>query len=181
MRPRRIRHLFAGEAPGPERIFWTAFWFKTHNNARYAELVPRLERLDAYFITGARARVPLGVQFRLYRNAPGALTQSLLLRQVERRYRTMFCTEFRQIAHFPGPVVVDVDDPYFEEPELSLFRRPNVAALVTMADWAAERFRSLGVTAPIHVIPQGVNPVPVGGGFLFESGRWGIAQKVLIF
>ena len=156
MRRRRLRDLF-GPPPDPERIFWSALWFREHNNARYAELLPRLERVDAYFLTCSGSRVPRGLQFRAYRGAPGDLAQRVVAGRASRLYRGMLCTEFRQIPLFRGPVVVDVDDPFFDERALSLFRRPNVVAFVTLSGWAAERFRELGVTAPIHVVPQGVD------------------------
>ena len=156
MRERRLRHL-AGSPPGPDRIFWSGLWFRTHNNGRYAELLPRLRRLDAYFIRCSEARIPRGIQYRAYRSVSGAVAQRVLFRAVGARYRSMLCTEFRQIPLFHGRIVVDVDDPFFEEPAVSLFRHPNVTALVTLADWARDRFRELGVTAPIHVVPQGVD------------------------
>ena len=156
MRERRLRNL-AGSPPSPDRIFWSGLWFRTHNNGRYAELLPRLRRLDAYFVRCAGARIPRGLQYRAYRGVVGAGAQRVLFRAAGARYRNMLCTEFRQIPLFPGRVVVDVDDPFFEEPELTLFRHPNVAALVTLAGWARDRFRELGVTAPIHVLPQGVD------------------------
>ena len=37
-------------APDPDRIFFTSLWFTGHNNPRYAELLPRLDRLDAYLL-----------------------------------------------------------------------------------------------------------------------------------
>ena len=161
---RRVRDL-RGAPPSPDRIFWSGMWFRTHNNARYAELLPRLERLDAYFVTFAGARVPRGLQYRAYRGLPGTIAQRLLLPRAARRYRRgMLCTEFRQIPLFPGPIVLDVDDPFFEEPELSLFRHPNVVAVVTLAEWARERYAELGVTVPIHVVPQGVSLSSLSAG-----------------
>ena len=147
MRERRLRHL-AGSHPGPDRISWSGLWFRTHNNGRYAELLPRLRRLDSYFGRCSGARIPRGIQYRAYRGVAGSVTQRVLFRAVGARYRNMLCTEFRQIPLFPGRVVVDVDDPFFEEPAVSLFRQPNVTALVTLADWAGERFRELGVPRP---------------------------------
>lgn len=157
MRRRRLRQLVGGGPPARERIFWSGLWFRDHNNARYAELLPRLERLDAYFLTCSASRVPRGLQFRAYRGPIGTLGQRLFLPRAARRYAGMLCTEFRQIPLFPGPIVLDVDDPYFEEPEVSLFRHRSVVALVTLAEWARERYVELGVRAPIHVIPQGVD------------------------
>jgi glycosyltransferase involved in cell wall biosynthesis len=156
VRERRLRDLLAGSPP-TDRIFWGGLWFRSHNNGRYAELLPRLERLDAYRLTCSGRRVARGLQYRAYRSPAGSAAQRVLLPRAARLYRGMLATEWRQVGAFPGPAVVDVDDPFFFEPALSAFRRPNVVALVTLADWAAERFRGLGVTAPIHVIPQGVS------------------------
>jgi glycosyltransferase involved in cell wall biosynthesis len=156
VRTGRLRDL-RGAAPPPGRVFWSGIWFRAHTNARYAELLPRLDRLDALFFTCSARRVPRGVQFRAYRGRPGVELQRAVTARAAARYRGLLCTEFRQIELFGGPVVVDVDDPYFEEPETTWFRRPNVVAFVTVAQWAADRFRELGVTAPIHVVPQGVD------------------------
>ena len=61
----------------------------------------------------------------------------------------------RQHPHFDGPIVADVDDPFFTEREVELLKSPNVAAYVVTAEHAAQRYEELGVRAPWHVIPQG--------------------------
>jgi glycosyltransferase involved in cell wall biosynthesis len=152
----RLRDL-SGPPPEPGRVLWSGLWFRTHNNARYAELLPRLERLDALFLTCSGRRVPRGIQFRAYRGPAGAALQRAVLARAAGRYRGFLCTELRQIALSTAPAVVDVDDPYFDEPSLGLLLRPNVACLVTVARWAVDEFRRLGVTAPIEVVPQGVD------------------------
>jgi glycosyltransferase involved in cell wall biosynthesis len=155
MRELRLRDALFGR-PRPDRVFYVNQWFRDHNNKRYEELLPRLERIDALLLKTAHARIPRGIQYRLWRGWTGEAGQALLLPRAAARYRGMFTTHYPQIAWFPGPVVVDVDDSHFEEDEVALFRRPNVAALVTTTPWAIERFRELGVTAPMEVVPQGV-------------------------
>jgi glycosyltransferase involved in cell wall biosynthesis len=156
MRERRLRSMLGGAPPAPDRILYANLWFREANNQRYAELLPRLDRVDAYLLRCSGRRVVRGVQYRAWRSGATTLAQRLVAARAARRYRGLFCTEFRQIAAFPGPVVVDVDEPSFGPDDLALFTRPNVAAFVTTTDWAAARFRDLGVTAPTYVVPQGV-------------------------
>ena len=155
MRELRLREALLGH-PSPGRVLYVNQWFRDHNNVRYAELLPRLERLDALLLHTARARVPRGVQYRLWRGAAGDAGQRLLLGRAASRYRALLTTHYRQIPWFPGPVLVDVDDTHFDPEEIALFRRPNLVALVTTTGWAVDRMRELGVTVPIEVVPQGV-------------------------
>jgi glycosyltransferase involved in cell wall biosynthesis len=62
-----------------------------------------------------------------------------------------------QIRHFQGPVVSDVDDPFFTEREVELLRHPNLRAYVVTAEHAGRGYEELGVRAPWVVIPQGVS------------------------
>jgi glycosyltransferase involved in cell wall biosynthesis len=151
----RLRDALAAR-PSPGRVLYVNQWFRDHNNVRYAELLPRLGRIDALLLRTARARVPRGVQYRLWRGPAGDVGQRLLLRRAASGWSGFFTTHFPQLAWFPGPTVVDVDDTHFEPSHLALFRRPNIAALVTTTGWAAERLRKLGVSAPVEVVPQGV-------------------------
>ena len=45
-----------------------SIWFKGHNNPRYAELLPRLHRLDRYLSVCSDDRLVRGVQYRAYRH-----------------------------------------------------------------------------------------------------------------
>src|SRR5262245_39234540 len=110
MRSRRLRELVRGPAPDGERIFWTSLWFTRLNNARYAERLPRLDRLDAYFQTVADARIRRGLAYRAYRGPLGDAWLRAVLHRAAARYGGVLCTELRQIDLFPGPVVVDMDD-----------------------------------------------------------------------
>ena len=65
-----------------------------------------------------------------------------------RRYSTMFTADNEQIPHFDGPVVSDVDDPFFRPREVELLQHPNLKAYVVTADRAARRFQELGVDKP---------------------------------
>ncbi|HST16941.1 MAG TPA: glycosyltransferase [Gaiellaceae bacterium] len=151
-----LRRLVTGAAPAPDRILFASIWFRHHNNPRYAELIPRLERLDRYLFELSDRRIPRGVQFRALRYGRRAW-HPLLFGAGSRRYRHLFTADNEQIPYFGGPVVSDVDDPVYTRREVELLNRPNVAAYVVTAERAARRFEELGVRTPWHVIPQGVS------------------------
>ncbi len=156
MERRRLRELIAGLPPDPERVFFTSLWFKGHNNPRYAELLPRLSRLDGYLFTTSDERIVRGLQYRAFRWSRKARNPALFA-LANRRYKTMFTADNEQLAYFAGPAVSDVDDPTFSPREVRLLQRPNLAAYVVTADRAGHRFQSLGVEHPYYVIPQGVS------------------------
>ncbi len=160
----RLRRLVTGPPPGPDRILFTSIWFRHHNNPRYAELLPRLSRLDRYLFVLSDRRIPRGLEFRALRSTRPAWHR-LVLGVASRRYHGLFTADNEQIAHFPGPIVSDVDDPFYTPREVQLLNRPNVAAYVVTAERAARRFEELGVQTPWHVIPQGVSLASVS-----ESG-----------
>ena len=155
MREVSLRQLATG-APPPDRVALLSIWFHGHNNPRYAELLPRLSRLDACFLRLPEARIPRGVGFRAF-----TATKPLLLRtalpRASGRYRNLLSLDFDQLAHWPGAAVMDADDPFFTPREVALLRRPAVRAYVVTAEHAARRYESLGVEKPWVVIPQGVN------------------------
>jgi glycosyltransferase involved in cell wall biosynthesis len=156
MERRRFRELLAGDAPGPERIFLTNLWFKGHNNPRYAELLPRLGRVDAYLTNFSDRRIPRGLQYRAFRWSRKVRNPALFA-LANRRYRTMLTLDNHQLRYFAGPAVADVDDPVYDDAHVALLSRPNLAAYVVTAERAARRYEELGVDKPWHVIPQGVS------------------------
>lgn len=170
MRRLRFRRLLAAPPPPPDRVFFTNLWFRGHNNPRYAELLPRLDRLDAYLFVLPEQRVPRGVAYRALR-ATRHVRNPLLLRAASRRYRSMFTTDNELIRHFAGPVVSDVDDPRYTPAEVALLNRPNLAAYVVTAEKAARRFEELGVRKPYHVIPQGVSLASATPELVEAAGR----------
>ena len=145
-----LRRLLTGPEPAPARIFFTSIWFKGHNNPRYAELLPRLDRLDSYLVTCSDERIVRGLQYRAYRWSRPVLNP-VVMTLAGRRYRSLFTADNEQIAAFPGSVVSDVDDPRFTEREVEQLNRTNVAAYVVTAERAARRLESLGVHKPYHV------------------------------
>jgi glycosyltransferase involved in cell wall biosynthesis len=151
-----LRRLVAGPRPSPDRIFLISLWFRGHNNPRYAELLPRLGRLDAYLLRLSDRRVPRGLEYRAFTATRRGLYAAALGRAAS-RYRSLLTLDVRQISHFRGPVVADVDDPYFTERDAGLLDRPNVRAYVVTDERAAHRYEELGVRTPWHVIPQGVS------------------------
>ena len=156
MREVRLRRLMSGPGPEPDRIALLSIWFHGHNNPRYAELLPRLGRVDAALLRLPDARIPRGVGFRLF-----AATKPLLLRgaltPAARRYTNLLTLDFEQLAHWRGRAVMDADDPFFAARELALLQRPALQAYVVTAEHAARRYEALGVEKPWVVIPQGVN------------------------
>jgi glycosyltransferase involved in cell wall biosynthesis len=151
-----LHRLLHGPLPAPDRIFFHNLWFRDHNNPRYAELLPRLARLDPYVIVLPDRRVLRGATWRaLY--STRRVRYAALFAVAARRYRAMFTTDNEQIPYFGGPIVSDVDDPTFSEREAALLNRPQVAAYVVTAESAARRFEALGVEKPWFVVPQGVS------------------------
>ena len=150
-----LRRLARG-APSPDRVALLSIWFRGHNNPRYAELLPRLRRLDACLLRLPDARIPRGVGFRAF-----TATKPLLLRaaltQASRRYENLLTLDFDQLAHWPNAAVMDADDPFFAPREVELLNRPALRAYVVTAEHAARRYEALGVHKPWVVIPQGVN------------------------
>jgi len=174
-----LRRLVTGAPPAPDRIFFNSLWYKGHNNPRYAELLPRLERLDPYLVTCSDERIVRGVQYRAYRwSSP--FRNRAVMRLAGRRYRSLFTADNEQIDSFPGGVVSDVDDPYFSEREIELLSRPNLAAYVVTAERAARRFESLGVQKPYHVIPQGVSLSTVTPELIRTAGEKKVPGTVVV-
>jgi glycosyltransferase involved in cell wall biosynthesis len=156
MQRRPFRRLVAGPAPAPDRVFFTSLWFKGHNNPRYAELLPRLPRLDAYLALMSDRRAVRGLQYRAYRWS-GRLRNRAVVGLGARRYRAMFTLDNAQIPYFAGPVVSDVDDPWYTPADVAAMKHPNLVAYVVTAERAARRYAELGVEKPFYVVPQGVS------------------------
>jgi len=150
-----LRHLLVGSA-APGRIFHHNIWFRGHNNPRYAAFLPRLRRIDAHLVVCSEQRILRGLEFRALRATRG-IRNAAVLNRAARLYRSAFVTDIEQIPYFPGPVVVDVDDPLFEEKEVRLLNHPNVQAFVVTTQGAGDRFEAMGVERPYHVIPQAVD------------------------
>jgi glycosyltransferase involved in cell wall biosynthesis len=150
-----LRRLTTGN-PGPERVALLSIWFHGHNNPRYAELLPRLSRLDACLLRLPDARIPRGIGFRAFTATKPALLRTALP-AAGRRYRNLLSLDFDQLAHWPGAAVMDADDPFFTPREVALLQQPALRAYVVTAEHAARRYEALGVSKPWVVIPQGVN------------------------
>lgn len=148
------------------RVFHTNIWFKSINNTRYAELLPILDRVDSLMLRCTDRRIIRGIQFRALNRSIGAHGR-LLFQQAARRYRYGFITNTRHIPFAAFPVVVDMDDPYFTEDEVRTLRSSRrIVALVVTNQAAADRYRELGVTCPIHVIGHGLRTVEPDPGVL---------------
>jgi glycosyltransferase involved in cell wall biosynthesis len=150
-----LREL-AVDHPTPDRVALLSIWFHGHNNPRYAELLPRLERVDACLLRLPDARIPRGLGFRAF-VAAKPLLHRILFRTAARRYPNLLSLDFEQLATWPGAAVMDADDPFFTPREVQLLQRPSLRAYVVTAEHAARKYEALGVEKPWVVIPQGVN------------------------
>jgi len=157
MRRRSFRALVAGRDVPRDRIFFLSHWFRGHNNPRYAELLPRLDRVDAYLAMLSDRRALRGLQYRVLLRPLRPRLEPQLVRLGARRYLGLFTTDNEQIPHFRGPVVSDVDDPRFTERDAAQLGSPQVQAYVVTEERAARAFEALGVEKPHYVIPQGVD------------------------
>jgi glycosyltransferase involved in cell wall biosynthesis len=73
-----------------------------------------------------------------------------------RRYLGLFCTDIRQIDLFPGPIIVDTDDPELSPDLVNRLNDPKVVAVITTTTLLQSRLIELGLKPPCHVIPSGV-------------------------
>jgi glycosyltransferase involved in cell wall biosynthesis len=142
--------------PQPDRILYHELWLARHGNMRYAELLPRFERVDAALFHVSPIRVVAAAEWRVL--TPTRPLQRRLLGAAGRRYRWLLATDLGQIPHSRGAgVVADVDDPRFDQHELELLGHPLVRAVVVTAERAGRRLEDLGLDKPWHVVPQGVD------------------------
>jgi glycosyltransferase involved in cell wall biosynthesis len=155
MREVRLRELMRGR-PGPDRVALLSIWFHGHVNPRYAELLPRLERLDACLLRLPESRIPRGLGFRAFVASRPVLLPAVF-RAASRRYANLLTLDFEQLSRWPRAAVMDADDPFFTAHEVELLQAPALRAYVVTAESAARRYEALGVEKPWVVIPQGVN------------------------
>jgi glycosyltransferase involved in cell wall biosynthesis len=131
------------------RYAWTGAWNREHNNARYAELLPRLAAVDRYYvgmhpwwlIRGIRRRMQLPI-----------LSVALGF-----TYPAIFCTDWRQLRLFRASCVVDHDDPVYSLAELVALARRNVTLIVVPTASIRNRLLAAGLPKPVEVIPQGIS------------------------
>jgi glycosyltransferase involved in cell wall biosynthesis len=145
-----------GPPPPSDRVFFTELWFRGHNNQRYSELLPRMERIDPFLIPVTGVKYARGVEFRVLSRIKQQ-RYSAVFAGARRRYGSMFAVDPDQVAFFPGPTLVDLDDPRFTPSEVAALRSPSVRACVFTSTRVASRFGALGVEKPMHIVPQGVS------------------------
>jgi glycosyltransferase involved in cell wall biosynthesis len=134
------------------RIAWAGAWSRGHNNARYAELLPRLANVDRYCVDLHPWWPVRGFLRRIW--------LPILSIWIGLRYPLVFSTDWRQIKWIHARVVIDHDDPLFGADELRVLGAANVAAVVVTSDAVKEKLRALGLHRPIQVVPQGVGIRP---------------------
>jgi glycosyltransferase involved in cell wall biosynthesis len=134
--------------PARNRIAWAGVWSRGHNNARYAELLPRLTNVDRHYVDlhpwwplrGFRRRIWL----------------PLLAVWLGFRYPLMFSTDWRQLRLIRTRAVCDHDDPLFRPEEVRALNASHVAAVVVTSESVKRKIVECGLSRPVHVIPQGV-------------------------
>lgn len=141
---------------GSDRIFLLSVWFKGHNNPRHAQLLPRLSRVDCYLIHCSSRRIVRAVQFRLLMKTK-RIWMTVLLKLAARKYDYMLVLDPEQVPRFAGKCLVDLDDPTFSEREIQFLSQPNLAAYIVTTPQAGQELESAGVSAPWHVIEQGID------------------------
>ena len=150
-----VIRLVLGPRPAPDRILLYSMWFRGHNNPVVAELIERMQRVDACLIVFPARRILRGVLLRAYRTSR-PLLEAWLLRRAAGRYCGLFSADTGHIERFPGSVVMLMDDVLYSPREVDLLNRPNVKAYFVTRDRAGRRYAELGVTTPYEVIPQAV-------------------------
>jgi glycosyltransferase involved in cell wall biosynthesis len=140
------------------RIAWYGPWYPCgHNNVRYEALLPRLKPVQPLYQWRSHRRWPMAVRRRLDRYVLSRLWYPGRIARLARHYHALFCTDASQVAHFPGPVIVDQDDPVFAPHRIGMLNRENVVAVVTTTALLRDRLVSEGLAKPCHVIPSGVH------------------------
>ncbi|MBA2333102.1 MAG: hypothetical protein H0V94_09965, partial [Actinobacteria bacterium] len=86
MQRRTFRALALGSEPPGDRILFLSHWFRGHNNPRYAELLPRLARVDAYLAMLSDRRALRGLQYRVLLRPLRPHLEPRLVRLGARRY-----------------------------------------------------------------------------------------------
>ena len=95
------RELARGAVRRRTAIALLSIWFHGHNNPRYAELLPRLERLDACLLRLPDARIPRGVGFRAFAGRRSRSCTARSSRRAARRYANLLTLDFDQLARWP--------------------------------------------------------------------------------
>jgi glycosyltransferase involved in cell wall biosynthesis len=164
-----LRSLFASNARADDQIFFHGLWFRGHSNRRYAQLLPRLRRVDPYLVTCSDRRLLRGVEYRALRATRWA-RHKLVFGAAARRYRFTFTTDIEQIPFIKTPVVVDLDDPMYTLSDVALLSRPNVMAYVVTTKEAAQAYEDLGLGTPGFVVPQGVDLGSLDAATIADTG-----------
>jgi glycosyltransferase involved in cell wall biosynthesis len=107
----------------------------------------------------SRRRVIRALEYRVWNALSRRIIYPAVIRYFSRRYENLFTVTTDQIASWPREqgVIVDIDDPVFSRAEIEALNLPQVKAIIVTTKKAKMIFQRLGVTRPIHVIPQGVS------------------------
>jgi glycosyltransferase involved in cell wall biosynthesis len=141
-----------------EKLVWRGFWWHgRHNNCRYASLLPRLTLVEPDYKRLSQWSIISGVQRRFDRWFLRYTWEPLWMQLLARQYCGCFGTELHHIDLFPGPIVMDVDDPKFDTDLVSRLNHPRVVSVVTTTSLLRSVLIESGLKAPCFVIPSGVD------------------------
>ena len=139
-----FRRLVTGPAPTPDRVVLHEHVVQGPQQPAVRGVDPAPDRLDRFLLTASERRIPRGLQYRAFRYSR-SVRNPIVMQLASRRYRGMFTADPEQIRWFRGPVVADIDDPYFTQAHVDLLNRPNLVAYVVTAERAARRYEEMGV------------------------------------
>jgi len=137
-----------------ELVFHNAWNNKRHNNCRYSALLPRLHSVASRYFFVSDWSAAAYIQTKLFQKVLGPIN----LPKLANEYNGLYCTELAQITMFPGPVIVDIDDPDFQDADLiNKLNNDRVMAVITTTDQLRSKMLSDGLRHPCYVIPSGVD------------------------
>jgi glycosyltransferase involved in cell wall biosynthesis len=134
-------------------VFYGTKNYKRHNNCRYAALMPRLKMVVPKYYILNRFRVIAYLHEYLYHK----VIEPLYIPWLAKKYPGLLCTDVSQIRLFPGPIVVDVDDPDFDSDLIDRLNNDRVVAVITTTKQLRIKLISEGLQPPCYVIPSGVD------------------------
>jgi glycosyltransferase involved in cell wall biosynthesis len=136
-------------------VLWHTLWSESYSNPRYAELVPRLERL---FFAPIRQRAGLlgRVDGVVARRVP--FIERRTLAWYRRAGISLLLTpNLAQLELFDGPAVVDLDDPLISGPEQAALRARTVRHVIVTTEETCQYVQASNPSLDVTVIPQGVD------------------------
>lgn len=142
------------------RIGWIGPWRGALHNFRYAALFQHLPELRVIRLPHLPWRLTEAINYRLGRPPTADWLARATGRIARHRFDHILVTAVSQLmrlSRFPGRIIYDRDDAVFDPAVIARLNQPDVACVVATSTLIHDEYRARGVTAPIVVIPSGVN------------------------